>query len=97
MIQGVFGMHTFVQVFMAIWFGGVLFFAVIAALALLFLPRESHPTDSSRWLLIFVPAVMLVLGAGMVRFGCWLAREEAPFLANFLRTVLEAKDQDHRI
>ncbi|MBP6011155.1 MAG: hypothetical protein KBA31_02910 [Alphaproteobacteria bacterium] len=82
-------MHTFVIVFMTVWFGllfgigGPWFLeGVSAALA-------GHLADVPP-LLLAIPATMLVFGIALVFFGRWLARNEEAELLSFLEDTIDA-------
>lgn len=94
-ISGEFAMHPFVRVFMILWFsgviliGGTMFFITIGAL--LFGP--THHGDHA-WIGAVVPPIMIGFGVGLIRFGQYLARNEARFITDFLLQTLNAKDRN---
>lgn len=95
LISGEVAMHPFVTVFMFIWFGfviligGTMFVATVGTL--FFGPGNRH---ENAWMGAVIPPVMLVFGFGLVRFGRYLARDEARFLTDFLIQTLNAHVHD---
>lgn len=71
-----FGMSAPVVVFMTIWFGGLLVFAV-------------QTLFSGKPIWVLVPLLMIATGAAMMRLG---RHSEERFLIDFLRSVLDARD-----
>jgi len=94
LVSGEFAMHPFVRVFMTIWFSGVILIGgtmfIVATGAFLF---GSPPRGNNAWVGIFVPPVMVAFGFALVRFGRYLARDEARFITEFLVRVLNANDR----
>ena len=94
-ISGEVGMHEFVKVFMFIWFGGVILIGGTMFVAtvgkILFGSGNQH---ENVWMGVVIPPVMLIFGFGLVRFGRYLARDEARFLTDFLVQTLNAHPQD---
>jgi len=93
-IQGEFAMHAFTRVFMPIWFGGVLLIGgtgfVISLVAMFTHSSEQH---QGSWPFLLIPPGMLLFGFLLIRFGRYIARDEARFLTEFLRHTLDANDQ----
>jgi hypothetical protein len=92
-IEGAFAMHPFTRFFMPIWFGGVILiggFGFIISLLAAF----THSSDEQRSHLPFLlgPPGMLFFGYLLVRFGRYLARDEAAFITDFLKQTLDAHD-----
>ena len=94
-ISGEVAMHAFVKVFMFIWFGGVILIGgtafVVTAGTIFFGSSSQH---QNAWMGAVIPTVMLLFGFGLVRFGRFLARDEARFLTDFLMQTLNAHAQD---
>jgi hypothetical protein len=90
-IQGKFSMHTFTRVFMPIWFGGVALFGVAGLLLSIF--TRSSAQSPNTWLFLLIAPGMLLFGFVLARFGRYLARDEARFLADFLRHTLDANEE----
>ena len=92
-ISGKVNMHRFVQVFMFIWFtgavliGGPMFVVSIASL----IPGSTHQMPNA-WMGVVMPPVIVASGYGLVRFGRYLARNEAGFLKDFLMRTLDARE-----
>ena len=86
-----FGMSPFVTAFMALWFGmlalvgGGMFLGATSAYL-----RGGAPPET--WAFLVSPLIMAAFGIGLVRFGRWLGRNERSFLAEFLRTKLQAAE-----
>jgi hypothetical protein len=84
-----YGISPFVTIFMVVWFGllaligGGMFVYAFGAYLHGNAPRET-------WVLLGSPAAMVAAGAGLVRFGRWLARNEKGLLTQFLREELSA-------
>ncbi|MBE7211210.1 MAG: hypothetical protein INR65_09340 [Gluconacetobacter diazotrophicus] len=84
-----FSMHPFVLAFLVVWFGFVSFFSI--ATFTMFLSGRLVIYQSALqppWLGLFAPVAMLLFGFGMVRFGRYLARNERPFLLDFVCRIL---------
>jgi len=92
-IRGEFAMHAFTRVFMPIWFGGVMLIGgsgfVISLFAMLTRPSGQHQRP---WPVLLIPPGMLLFGFLLIRFGRYLARDEARFLTDFLRHTLDVDD-----
>jgi hypothetical protein len=87
-ISGTFGMHPFTRVFAFIWFGCVVGFVLYFLFFFLLIRfpdgiRRSDPTG------ILIAISMLGFGYALIRFGRYLARNEAQFIAE---TVIKAVD-----
>ena len=89
-ITGQFAMYPFVRGCMVLWFTGVVLFEGIAALVafMSFQPGSILHRDEGWWLILAAPPLMLVFGAGVVKFGRFLARGEAKFITDFLVRTL---------
>jgi hypothetical protein len=86
-IHGRFRMHTLVQAFLFVWFGGLL----AGAGLLLFLPASAWGSGQRPSMLALLgPAIMGLLGFGLIRFGWWLGRGQVQSLRSFLTRQLEA-------
>ena len=87
-ISGKITTHPATRAFMFLWFGGV----VLGGGLMLITSISSILASSSRiqdeWRDIVMLAAMLAFGFGFVRFGRYLARDEARFLKEFLRQAL---------
>jgi hypothetical protein len=92
-----FTVHPLVKAFMAIWFsgvvllGGTIFLLTLAGL-MTSSPR-SAPGNGERWIGLIVPPAMLLLGAALVGFGRWRARDERQYLLDALRAILDARPE----
>jgi hypothetical protein len=88
-IRGRYRMLPIVEVFLAMWFGGL---AVMAALILL-LPSTAWGTgrQPSAFAVVGAAVGMMLLGYGMVLFGRRLARGQSENLQSFLARVLKAQ------
>jgi hypothetical protein len=87
-ISGEFRIHPFVLAFMAIWFGGVLLIGgtmALTSLAQLITGHYDHTKNANPLLGIFIPVIMLVFGAALVKFGKWLGRSEETKMNNLLQ------------
>jgi hypothetical protein len=94
LISGGFAMHPFVRVFMLIWFGGVILMGgsiFVATVRGTFSVTGGHRQNI--WLGLVLPPAMLAFGAGLLRVGRFLDRDEARFLTDFLVETLNARDQ----
>lgn len=94
-ISGEFAMHPFVNAFMFVWFGGVILIGgtgFLAAVGTIFFVSGSQ--RQTAWMGVVIPPLMLAFGFGLVRFGRYLARDEARFLTDFLAQTLDAKAQN---
>jgi hypothetical protein len=91
-IQGELALHPFTRVFMPVWFGGVVLFGGAALFVRLLglLTHHPSPAENNAWLVMVIPLGMLLFGYLLVRFGRYLARDEACFLTDFLDRILEA-------
>ncbi len=97
-IRGDFAMHGFVRAFMPVWFGGVaLLGSVFFVVALLTIFAGTSSQRSGAWAGLVVPPLMFVFGIALVRFGRYLARDEARFLTDFLRETLQANDNTRNV
>ncbi len=92
-ISGEFAMHPIVRVFMTIWFGGVILIGGTMFIGTIggFLFGLA-PHGDNAWIGVVVPPLMLLFGFALVRFGSYLARDEARFITDFLLQVLNAND-----
>jgi hypothetical protein len=81
------GMHPLIGIFMPLWFALVVAFGA----GWLFVGLRQGATGVMLWAGLTIPAVMTVFGIGLVRFGRFLARDEGPFLLDFLRQTLDAR------
>ena len=87
-IHGRFRMHTLVQAFLFVWFGGLL----AGAGLLLFIPASDWGSGQRPPMFALLgPAIMGLLGFGLVRFGWWLGRGQVESLMSFLTRELEAQ------
>jgi len=90
-ISGEVAMHPFVRIFMIIWFsgviliGGTIFLVTIGSL----ISHSAHQQQNA-WVGAVIFPAMLVFGYGLIQFGRYLARGEAPFLEDFLIQTLGA-------
>ena len=88
-------MHSFVRVFMIVWFagviviGGAIFFVTVGS----FLFGTSQRPDNA-WIGAVAPPLMLAFGYGLFRLGRYLSRREASFITDFLIQVLNANTRD---
>lgn len=96
LITGEFGMHPLVKGFMTVGLGVLAIaavpFAIYSGVSFLRSPGD----DATKHLFgVLVPVAMLAFGFGLVRFGRYLARNEARFLTDFLIQALEARNPKH--
>ncbi len=95
-LSGKVAMGSFVRAFMFIWFGGLLLIGgTIFVVAIASMISGSSNRQHDAWLGLVVPPAMLVFGYGLVRFGRYLARDEARFLTDFLIQTLDARETNH--
>jgi len=81
-------MHTLAEAFLWVWFAGLL----AGAGFLLFLPPSAWGSGRQPPLFVLLgPAVVGLLGFGVVCFGRRLARGQTESLRNFLTRELEAQ------
>ncbi len=92
-IQGVFAPHGFTMAFMLVWFGGVAVIGGLVFVSSLFMLMVDPHSPKNPALGVIVPPAMLAFGFALVRFGRYLARDEAKFLAGAVRHILEAEDR----
>jgi len=90
-IQGEFAMHPLTRIFMPVWFGGVLFVGGASYMISVF-SKVTHPSphQEASWPLLLISAGMLVCGYLVLQFGRYLARYEAAFITEFLRSTLDS-------
>ncbi len=72
-------MHLFVRAFLALWFGQAGLIGIVMLTAMI----RKGELLSSGWLPLF-PLGFVAAGYGLVRFGKFLARNEAPLIRDFL-------------
>jgi hypothetical protein len=80
-----YGMHPLAAIFMVIWLG----FATLIAAAFLVHILKTGGADWN-WVGV-VPFAMPVFGYAMLRFGKYLARDEAYYLSEFVITTVEGR------
>lgn len=94
-VSGEFAMQPFMRVILRIWSGSVILiggaFFVATVSAYLF---SSTPRGDNAWIIAVVPLGMIVSGFAIVRFGRYLARNEARFITDFLIHALNANDRN---
>ena len=95
LIGGEFGLNGFTRIFLQLWFGSIFVFMGVAypiVLISLFTHHSAitHPNDA--WVFLVFPPGMLLFGYLLVRFGRYLARDEAGFLTEFLQQTLDAHE-----
>jgi len=93
LISGTFAMHPMVRTFIFVWFG---FIAVIGggvALATVRGTLSSSDGNSHSLLGIIIPLAMLCFGFVLIRFGRYLARNEARFPTDFLVQTLDGRER----
>lgn len=79
-------MHPAVTGFLALWFTGVVIIGgAILIHSLMQLASGPSPVPSGVWLGIGIPVVLIVFGVGLLRFGRHLARDDQPYLIDFIR------------
>jgi hypothetical protein len=83
--RGTAGLHPFVVVFMAVWFGALVYGGVLICVA-----GDQDRLFANLALGLAAWAFMGVFGALTVRFCRYLARAEWQFLVSFLAGLLEA-------
>jgi hypothetical protein len=93
LIRGRFRMHSIVQVFLFVWFGGLL---AGAGLILLLAPSAWGSGQRPSAFALLGPAGMGLLGFGFIRFGRWLGRGQAESIRRFLTRELRAQSWDER-
>jgi hypothetical protein len=81
------GMHPLIGIFMPLWFCLVLAFAA----GWIVIGVERGATGMQFWAGLIIPVFMLVFGVGLIAFGRFLARNERPFLLDFLRQTVDAQ------
>jgi hypothetical protein len=95
LISGELAMNPIVWPVMFVWFGGVILIGGMMFVATLgSLLGGSSTLDEEGWGGILVFPVTLAFGFGFVRFGRYLARDEGPFLRDFLIKTLDAHPTD---
>jgi hypothetical protein len=82
-LVGRFTMHSFVKVFMTVWFGFLVVFGVTA-------PFAQTVSRSGSFAFVFAPITMCGFGVGLVWFGKWLARNDAAWLADVVKRAIGA-------
>ena len=78
-LSGDFKLHPFVRIFFGIWMTGATLGAMAISVAGL---TEGHAERVGPF--IALPFALPLFGFGMLRFGRWLARNEAPSIVRFL-------------
>ncbi len=95
LIGGEFGLNTFTRLFLQLWFGFLFVFMGVAypiAIFSLFTHHSAMAQPSDSWIALAIPLGMLLFGYLLLRFGRYLARDEAGFLTEFLRQTLDAHE-----
>jgi hypothetical protein len=95
LIGGEFGLNALTRLFIPLWFGFLFFFMGVSypiVLISLFKPHPAMEHTQDTWPFLVVPPGMLLFGYLLIRFGRYLARDEAGFLSDFLRQTLEARE-----
>lgn len=72
-LSGVLRLSRFTQVFMSIWFGGILLWVLIASVAVIAKPSET-------WFFPLFGILMFALGVGLVKIGKWFSRNDKKWL-----------------
>jgi uncharacterized RDD family membrane protein YckC len=78
-LVGEFKLHPFVRVFMGIWFTGAMLGATAITMTVLVRGHAAHAGPA-----LAIPFALPLAGFGILRFGRWLARNEPPFIVQFL-------------
>ena len=92
-ISGTFGMHPFVRIFMLIWFGGLITVGTGLVASVINGSFRSSSGPNGNFLGAAIPLGMLIFGIGLVRFGLFLARNEARFITDFLIQTLNGEER----
>jgi hypothetical protein len=93
-ISCAFAMHRFTRWFMRIWMiGAASLGSIIFIVSAGILMSGSSAARGDAWLGLVVPLVLPVFGYALFKTGAYLARDEARFLADFLKQTLNAKEK----
>lgn len=91
-IIGRFGLHSFVKVFMFIWFGFIILFGGISWIVSVGAHVLSGTLpEGEAWMGVLITPSLIVAGIGLLKFGKYLSRDEPGFLTDFLIKLLDAK------
>lgn len=95
-IQGTFGMSTFTKAFRVLWRGAVIFLGGIGFIISLAIVFAGSPSERGNpWPFLIMLPGFLLFDFVLIRFGRYLARDEAGFLADFVRQTLDADGETH--
>jgi len=83
-LTGRFTMHWFAKVFMAVWFGGVGCFTLLASVLVAIHPQKAMLTP-------LFGLGMIIAGTALVWIGKWFARNDAAWLSDVIRGALFAQ------
>jgi hypothetical protein len=85
-VEGRFGMHPFVKIFLAVWFGGVAIIGGLIFIRSIGQALSVYTSDNQHTLIGFaVPLILLFFGILLVRFGKQLGRNEETLILNWLK------------
>jgi hypothetical protein len=94
LISGTFAMHPMVRTFMFVWFGFVAVIGGALTLATVRGTLSSSDGNSHSPMGVIIPVGMLCIGLALIRFGRYLARNEARFISDFLIQTLHGREQE---
>jgi len=85
-VEGRFGMHPFVKIFLAVWFAGVVIIGGFIFVSSIGQALSGDVSDNSkRHIGIVVPPILLGFGVLLVRFGKKLGRDEETRILSWLK------------
>jgi hypothetical protein len=92
LIEGHFGMHPFVKVFMGIWFSGVILIGgSISLRTVIEIIRNGYGGKENQWLGVGIFPIMLTFGVLLIASGKWLGKSEEANILKFLQETLQAE------
>ncbi len=84
-LAGRFTMNWFAKVFMAFWFGFILFWTSLATVSVI-----AHPQSGQWWFPLFGLG-MAAAGVALVKVGKWFSRNDVAWLSELIRIALSAR------
>ena len=86
LLEGYFALSLSVRRGSALWFGSVIFMAILFPIVVL---TSSMPQWQDKLILAIGPSLILVFGLFIVKSGKWFARNDAAFISDRVRSALQ--------
>ncbi|RFB79049.1 hypothetical protein DYH55_14635 [Methylovirgula sp. 4M-Z18] len=85
-----FAMHSFVRIFLFLWFGGLIGGEAFAVVCLYLKAFSSLPISGDPVSTIFIPPFMILFGIILVSVGRYLSKDDQGYLTDFICGTLDA-------